>query len=74
MSIRKRHNALKNSLGTTNCAIQEVVVFCNDNVCVKEKVLYCPIYMLMFLKNEEIDLGTYKVDLRGLVKRANRSK
>ena len=67
----KRHNALKNVLETTNYAIQEAVVFCNDNVCVKEKVLYCPIYMLMFLKNEKIDLGTYKIDLRGLVKRAN---
>ena len=70
----KRHNALKNVLETPNYAIQEAVVFCNDNVCVKGKVLYCPIYMLMFLKNEEINLGTYKVDLRGLAKRANRSK
>ena len=70
----KRHNALKNVMETTNYAVQEAVVFCNDNVCVKGKVLYCPIYMLMFLKNEEIDLGTYKVDLRGLTERANRSK
>ena len=68
----KRHNALKNVLETTNYAIQEAAVFCNDNVYVKGKVMYCPIYMLMFLKNEEIDLGTYKVDLRGLVERANR--
>ena len=68
----KRHKALKNVLETTNYAIQEAVVFCNDNVCVKEKVLYCPFYMLMFLKNEEIDLGTYKVDLRGLAKRVKK--
>lgn len=65
----KRHNALKNILGTANYSIQQAVVFCNDNLSVKEKVLYCPIYMLMFLNNEKTDLGTYKLDLNALSKR-----
>lgn len=70
----KRHNALKNALETVNYDIHEAVVFCNDNLCVKEKVLYCPIYMLMFLENEKINLGTYKVDLHELVKHTHHIK
>lgn len=62
----KRHNALKNVMETPNYAIKQAVVFCNDNVRAKDSVLYCPIYMLMFLNNEKIDLGTYKIDLSGM--------
>ena len=68
----KRHNALKNVLETTNYSIQQAIVFCNDNLCVQDKVLYCPIYMLMFLNNEKLNLGTYKIDLQGLDKRVKR--
>ena len=65
----KRHNALKNVMETPNYAIKQAVVFCNDNVRAKDSVLYCPIYMLMFLCNEKIDLGTYKLDLSDLESR-----
>ena len=56
----KRHNALKNVLETTNYAIQEAVVFCNDNVRAKDNVLYCPIYMLMFMQHEQTEDVIYK--------------
>jgi predicted AAA+ superfamily ATPase len=62
----KRHNALKNVMETPNYAIRQAVVFCNDNVRTKDNILYCPIYMFMFLNNEKIVLGTYKLDLSGL--------
>jgi predicted AAA+ superfamily ATPase len=65
----KRHNALKNVMETTNYAIKQAVVFCNDNIRAKDNILYCPIYMLMFLSNEKIVLGTYKIDLNGLESR-----
>ena len=68
----KRHNALKNVLEMPNYAIKQAVVFCNDNVRAKDNILYCPIYMLMFLSNEKMDLGTYKIDLSGLDNGAKR--
>ena len=63
------YNALKNVMETPNYAIRQAVVFCNDNVRTKDNILYCPIYMLMFLNNEKIVLGTYKLDLSGLESR-----
>ena len=68
----KRHNALKNVMETPNYAIKQAAVFCNDNVRAKDSILYCPIYMLMFLNNGKIDLGTYRIDLSGLDNSARR--
>lgn len=62
----KRHSALKNIMEIDNYDINQATVFCNDNVTNDDKVVYLPIYMLMFLKNENTELGTYKIDLGGL--------
>ena len=45
-------------------AIEEAFVLSNYNVEVKENLVYYPIYMLMFIENEEIRLP--KVDLDDL--------
>ena len=58
---------MDNVLKVPNYEIESEMVFCNDNLSVKGSVTYCPIYMLMFLKNERIDKDTiYKLDLQGI--------
>lgn len=50
----KRHSALNNVLNNHNYGINEAYVLCNNNLEVKDKITYLPIYMIMFL-NEDID-------------------
>ena len=40
---------------------------CNDNVKKVGKITYLPIYMLMFIKNEQKLPTQYTLDLSGLV-------
>jgi predicted AAA+ superfamily ATPase len=47
-----RHAALDNLLGNHDYAIPAGYVFHNDNVKNTGKIIYLPIYMLMFLQNE----------------------
>lgn len=63
----KKHAALSTVMANEDYAISTAYVFQNDNVSVNEKIVYFPIYMLMFvehggLKNDLI----YKIDLDGL--------
>lgn len=52
----KRHSALSNIMEISNYSIDEAFVFTNYNVEVKGNYIYYPIYMLMFLSNEDIEL------------------
>ncbi len=52
----KRHHALNNVLDVPNYGIEEAFVFTNGNVEVKGQVVYYPIYMLMFLLDEDMQL------------------
>lgn len=47
----ERHRALSNVLANEAYPIRQAIVLCNDNLHTKEKVVYAPIYMLMFLQN-----------------------
>ena len=49
----QRHAALDNVLGNKDYAIPTAFVFQNDNVSADGRVVYLPIYMLMFLQKEE---------------------
>lgn len=49
----QKHSALSNLLADKNYGIRQAIVFSNDNVTIKGKIRYLPIYMLMFLKKEE---------------------
>ena len=61
-----RHNALSNVLSNQTYPIEEAVVFSNENLSQTGKVMYLPIYMVMFLeKQTPVDI-TYKVDLSGM--------
>ena len=57
----KRHSALSNIMEISNYSIEEAFVFTNYNVEVKGNYIYYPIYMLMFLNDEEIKLPTVDI-------------
>ncbi len=48
----KRHNALSNVMGNEEYDIARAIVYSNGNVEVVGGILYCPIYMLMYLVPE----------------------
>jgi hypothetical protein len=63
----KKHSALNNVLGNKRYGIEQAFVFCNENVSVQEQIVYCPIYMIAFLKKHKIEEDIfYRIDLQGL--------
>lgn len=62
----KRHSALNNVLETENYGIEEAYVFSDRNVEIEKKRIYVPIYMISFLKEEEIAQFIYTLDLSGM--------
>ena len=48
-----RHNALSNVMSNPDYDIDRAYVFCNENTRTSGKICYIPIYMLMFLQNEQ---------------------
>lgn len=62
----ERHNALSNVMSSAEYALPEALMLCNGNVSVDGKVVYMPIYMLMFLEKEQTVNVTYKLDLSDL--------
>ena len=50
----QRHSALDNVLKVENYALDEAVVLCNKNVAVNGKITYYPIYMTMFLTEQDL--------------------
>ena len=58
-----RHNALTGVLANPEYGIPAAVVFHSGNVSVKDKITYYPIYMMMFLREPELEQGlTYTPD------------
>lgn len=61
------HLALNNILGNEQYRIPEAITFCNDNVSIRGKVVYLPVYMTMFLKRkQEIEAGEFVPDISAL--------
>ena len=58
----QRHSALNNVMDISNYSIEEGFIFSNYNVKVKGKLIYYPIYMIMFLENEDITLPNIVID------------
>ena len=50
----KRHNALSNVMNNEEYDIPQGIVFSNGNLEKNGKILYCPIYMLMYLQPQEM--------------------
>lgn len=60
------HCALSNIMDCEEYNLHEAVVFNNDNLRVAGKIVYTPIYMVMFLEKDSTAPTFYKVDLSGL--------
>ncbi len=63
----ERHSALSNVSAVREYDINRAFVFTNENVMVKDKFIYMPIYMLMFLKKDDamftdISIDQFKLD------------
>ena len=62
----ERHRALSNIMDNEEYAIPKAIVFCQENIQIKNRLVYLPIYMLMFLQHEQNNDLTYQFDLTGL--------
>lgn len=59
-----RHAALNNVLENERYSIKQAFVFCNDNISVNGKIVYYPVYMIMFLEKKQLDENfIYKIDM-----------
>ena len=63
----KKHSALNNVMNDLNYDIAEAYILNQNNIEIKDKLIYLPIYMLMFIENDEIKNPVYKLDLKGLM-------
>ena len=61
-----RHNALSNVMDNKGYDIPYAFVFCQENIKVKERVTYLPIYMITFLEQIPVEDNVYRFDLTGL--------
>lgn len=62
----QRHNALNNVMGNADYGIPRALVFCNDNVSTSGNIGYMPIYMVAYLKKEEMGEVIYNLNLEGI--------
>ena len=61
-----RHKAMDNVLANEATEIEAGYVFSRENVSVKGRCCYLPIYMLFCIENTRIDDFTYTLDLSGI--------
>lgn len=61
-----RHSALSNLINDSPYDLPEAIVLYNGNLHIDKTIIYAPIYMSLFIKPEEPNLGTYKIDLSAL--------
>lgn len=63
----ERHNALRSVMASEIYGIPKAYVLCNGNVSVKERTVYFPIYMTMFIqKSTPMQKQIYHFDLKHL--------
>lgn len=61
------HTALLNLMKDYPQSLYDAMVLCNGNVEVDGSITYLPVYMVMFMRPIESNIGVYKIDLTGLV-------
>ncbi len=61
------HRALGNIMDCEEYDIPQAIVFNNDNLHKEGKIIYAPVYMVMFIQKEMSAPAFYKVDISGLV-------
>lgn len=62
----QQHTALVNLMADYPDSLYDAIVLCNGNVEVNDKIVYMPVYMVMFIKPLESNIGVYKINLTGL--------
>ena len=62
----ERHNALSNVMENEEYAVPMAYVFCQENIQIKGRVIYYPIYMITFFEQIQAEEKVYKFDLTGL--------
>ncbi len=62
----QKHAALVNLMKDYPESLYDAIVLCNGNMEVDGDISYMPIYMIMFIKPTESNIGVYKLDLSGL--------
>ena len=50
------HSALNNIMSNPEYEIKKAYVLCNDNIKTNGSICYLPIYMTMFIRNDDVDL------------------
>ena len=60
------HHALSNIMDCGEYELDEAIVLNNENLYVKGKVTYAPIYMIMFLQKKNDAPAFYKIELSGI--------
>lgn len=58
----QRHSALNNMMEIAEYSIKEAFILSNYNVEVKGNFVYYPIYMLMFIKGDQVELSLIELD------------
>ena len=53
----EKHSALYNVIEVLEYGIKGAYIFTNDNIREKGKLTYLPIYMVMFMKGEEVEFA-----------------
>lgn len=56
-----RHSALSNVMRIPNYSMKEAFVFSEYNIKVEDDIVYYPIYMVMFLENDDIKLPVVEI-------------
>ena len=60
----RKHSALDNVVNNKDYGVKEAFVFSNANISVDDKIIYYPIYMIMFVNEEMIEIPKLKkIDL-----------
>lgn len=62
----EQHKAMDNVLKVRQYNIKDAYVFCNDNVAIKNNVIYLPVYMVSLLQRNRYSIGKYEIGLTGL--------
>ena len=60
------HHALSNIMDCEEYELQKAIVFNNENLHTKNKIIYSPIYMIMFLEKKNETPTFYNIDLSGI--------
>ena len=61
------HRALLNIMNVKEFNLEKALVLCNDNLRIDNKIIYTPIYMIMFIRKSSISSDIiFKADITGL--------